>query len=111
LERRILLLWWFLATLGLACLVSPYASKLPDGLERIARDLGFVNKEAAPFHSPAPDYSLPGSMREKLPGSLVGVIGTAIVFVITVLLARALAGPRSKTKAPNDQEQHGPFLD
>jgi hypothetical protein len=94
-ERRILL-WWFIVSLGLAGFVSPYASQLPDGLEKIAHDLGFIHREDTLFRSPAPDYSWRGSICEKLPASLAGAIGTVIVFATAIFLAKALTAAKSK---------------
>lgn len=88
-ERRALL-WWFIVSLGLACFVSPYASRLPDGLERIAGDLGFIHRENVLFRSPAPGYSWEGSILAKLRASLAGLIGVVVVFATTILLAKTL---------------------
>jgi len=95
-STRKALLWWFIVSLGLAGFVSPYASQLPDGLERIARDLGFIHKENTFLRSPAPAYSWQGSILEKLPASLAGLIGVAIVFAMTILLAKILTAAQSR---------------
>jgi cobalt/nickel transport protein len=73
----------------LAMIVSPFASKLPDGLEKVAEDKGFLDKEAAPFFpSPIPDYAWPYFKSEKLATSFAGVFGTLIVFTLTYALAK-----------------------
>ena len=93
---RMILASWFVVSLCLAGLVSPYASRLPDGLERIAGDLGFINREDALLRSPAPDYSLQRSVFERLPASFAGIVGTVIVFAATILLAKALTVAKLK---------------
>jgi cobalt/nickel transport protein len=79
-----------LLALFLALFLSPFASSYPDGLEKVAEKLGFINKESAHLHSPLPDYTLPFVKNEKLSTSLAGVIGTIIVFAITILLGRII---------------------
>jgi len=94
-ERRVLV-WWFVISLCLAGFISPYASRLPDGLERVARDLRFIDAEKTVRYSPAPDYSWKGTVLEKLPTFLAGILGTVIVFATAVLLAKALSAATSK---------------
>lgn len=69
----------------LAFLISPFASKKPDGLERVAEDKGFLSRaEGKPiFSSPLADYIWPGLKNEKLAGSLAGLAGTLIVFGVS----------------------------
>jgi cobalt/nickel transport system permease protein len=72
------------ATVGLASL---FASTSPDGLEKVATDLGFINtSQAAPFELFA-DYSIPGF--DGVAGTaLAGVIGVLVVLLVIVLLNR-----------------------
>lgn len=88
------LLW---VGLGIALLaagvLSYYASSSPDGLERVAEDLGFAQyaQDSATAGSPVADYQIAG-----LPGrwsvGLAGVIGVAataaLAFGLFALLAR-----------------------
>ena len=68
----------------MAFFLSPLASSLPDGLERVAKDNGFI--EAGDRISNgialAPDYLFLGIKNEKLAVSLSGVLGTVIIFGI-----------------------------
>jgi len=96
--RRRMLLLWFIVSLLLAAFLSPYASQFPDGLEKIAADLGFIHRGEALFRSPIPDYSWQGHVSGRLPASLAGAIGTAIVFAVAILLARIFATARSAHK-------------
>lgn len=99
--------------LALALVVSPFASSLPDGLERVAHDLGFAAKAeetASPLAAPIPDYSLPGVTNGRLATALAGGIGTVAAFgaaalvggILTVGIGRpprAGVGRRSRTDA------------
>jgi len=96
-HRRILPLW-FIGSLLLAGFVSPYASQFPDGLEKIASDLGFIHRAEAVFRSPVPDYSWRGSVPCRLPASLAGAIGTIIVFAVATLLAKIFINMKSSRK-------------
>ena len=71
-------------TVGLASL---FASTSPDGLEKVATDLGFINaSQAAPFELFA-DYSVPG-FNGVAGTALAGVIGVLVVLLVIVLLNR-----------------------
>ena len=78
-------------TVGLASL---FASTSPDGLEKIASDLGFINaSQAAPFELFA-DYSVPGF--DGVAGTaLAGVIGALVVLAVIVLLNRLASARKS----------------
>ena len=72
-----------------ALFLSPLASSRPDGLERVAKDYGFIEKgEQVPvLKSPIPDYIFPGFKNEKLATSISGLLGTVIIFGIGCSLA------------------------
>lgn len=78
--------------LGIALLVaiflSPFASKSPDGLDRVAQDHGFDKKEAEqppakqlPFHNifGLGEYALQG-VPQEIATPAAGAIGTLITF-------------------------------
>jgi len=81
---------WFVAlalalAVGLAFVLSPYASGSPDGLNRVAGDKGFDGR--AELHSiqsssPIPGYAFPGIGDERLAKGVAGFIGTLGVFAI-----------------------------
>jgi cobalt/nickel transport protein len=58
------------ACLFLAGFVSPFASDLPDGLEKVASDLGFKEKEAPGVNviAIAPDYTFLGAPHKSVAG-------------------------------------------
>ena len=85
--------WAALAVLTLAAagLLSPWASDRPDGLERVAEDLGFVGREAAvPAFSPMPDYEVAGIPWEAARTGLAGLIGAVDLGVVLWSMLRAL---------------------
>ncbi len=74
----------FAVSLFLAGVVSFYASSNPDGLEKVAQDIGFI--ETAEEHTYADgalaDYGVKGIENERASvgiAGVIGVIGTAIV--------------------------------
>jgi len=79
-----------LAALAVAVLLSPFASSSPDGLERVAEDLGFIEKgEESMIKSPIPDYTFPGIKSEKVATALAGAVGTLLTFGAVYALGRA----------------------
>lgn len=74
----------FLISLFLAGVISFYASSSPDGLEKVAEDIGFL--ESAKDHTNTDgvlaDYGVKGIDNERASVGLagvIGVIGTAVV--------------------------------
>jgi cobalt/nickel transport protein len=88
-----------LVCLVLAAAVSPFASKAPDGLEKVASDEGFAHKEKPGLaHALIPDYVVRGVGSESLATALAGLIGALAAFGAALLLARVIvrrkgAGP------------------
>lgn len=84
---------WIWAGIGITLLVvllSPFASVDPDGLERVAIDLGFIGKAgSAPFEI-LPDYTLPFFDSTPLSTVMAGLIGVVMVGVIVYLIARGM---------------------
>jgi cobalt/nickel transport protein len=74
----------FLVSIFLAGVLSFYASSDPDGLEKVAGDIGFI--ETAKDHTYADgalaDYGVKGIKNERASvgvAGIIGVIGTAVV--------------------------------
>lgn len=70
------------------------ASSSPDGLERVAEDLGFADRAAPPHAAPLPDYAVPG-LSPGLSAPLAGLIGTLAVGGLAWGLGRGLTRARS----------------
>lgn len=79
-------------SLVLAGGVSYYASSQPDGLEKVAGDVGFLDsaEESAVKDSPLAEYSVAGVANERLSGGLAGIIGVASTAAISFGLFYAL---------------------
>ena len=71
-------------------LLSPLASAAPDGLERVAEDMGFLNiGQSAPYEI-LPDYTVPFLGATPLSTILAGVIGVIVVLVLALMAAMSL---------------------
>jgi cobalt/nickel transport protein len=80
-----------LIAVSLAVFIAPFASKSPDGLEKVAGDKGFLEKgETAVVSSPLADYSILGIKNKKLSTALSGVIGVIIIFGAVSFFGRLL---------------------
>ncbi len=78
--------------LAIAIFLSPFASSWPDGLEKVAKDLGFIEKGegAEVLKAPIPDYKYPGLDSEGVSTALSGTLGTLAMFGIGFGVARLL---------------------
>lgn len=78
--------WWVVGLVIVLALIllSPLASPWPDGLERVAEDHGFLQRQVEPLYKIMPDYVLPGVASESLATILAGAVGVLIVFGITL---------------------------
>jgi len=87
----------FLLATGLLLFVSPFASSWPDGLESVARGLGFEQRAlmSRSIASPMADYRIPGIGSPVAATMLAGFAGAIVVFVGSALLARGLVPPPS----------------
>ena len=79
-------------SLVLAGGVSFYASSQPDGLEKVAGDIGFLDsaKESAVEDGPLAGYGVAGVDNERISGGLAGVIGVASTAAVSFGLFYAL---------------------
>ncbi len=82
------------AALLVAGLLSPFASRWPDGLDRVAETLHFKQRERErPYVSaPLPEYKLPGVRDERWSTRLAGIAGTLAVFGLATLAGHLLRG-------------------
>lgn len=66
-------------SLFLAGFVSFYASSHPDGLEKVAEDIGFIEtaKDPATAGSALADYGVSGVENERASVGVAGIIGVA----------------------------------
>jgi cobalt/nickel transport system permease protein len=83
---------WVTVGLGIALVISVFsfaADANPDGLNRVAADLGFDGRALGPVYEILSGYSIPFLQDANLSRILAVVIGTLIVFGAAFLLARA----------------------
>jgi hypothetical protein len=84
---------------ALAFFVSPQASGKPDGLNKVAIDKGFADKEKphALDDSPTAGYAVTGVDNERLSTGLAGIIGVTVTFglgfAVFALVRRRNRGP------------------
>ena len=71
----------------LLAIASPLASSHPDGLEWVARKYGFAGSQQNPLFQLIPNYLLPGVRDKDWATILAAVLGTLIVFGVTVGVA------------------------
>ncbi|MGQ9501709.1 MAG: energy-coupling factor ABC transporter permease [Anaerolineae bacterium] len=84
---------WVVVGLVIALIVavlSPIASADPDGLERVAIDMGFEEIAAAPPYELLPDYVIPFLGESPLSTILAGVIGALVVAAVALVVGRLL---------------------
>ncbi len=88
---------WVLAGVLVSALVvvlSPLASSNPDGLERVAMDLGFFGRSAdAPYHLLS-GYTLPFLGETPLSTILAGLVGVGVVVLVVMFLTRLVRARR-----------------
>jgi cobalt/nickel transport system permease protein len=74
-------------------LLAPFASADPDGLEKVAEDLGFIAVASESPYELIPDYTLPFLGETALSTIAAGGIGVLVVAALAVLAARMLVRP------------------
>ena len=89
-------------SLGLGMFISPIASTWPDGLEKVAAAFGFLGRAVKTplFPSPIPDYALPGITSPAWATAVAGGIGTTVVFLVVLVIARLIFPRRRETAGP-----------
>lgn len=94
-SQKRFILFGFVLALAIAVFLSPLVSSWPDGLERVAENLGFLKKAGQSGvtwwnHSPLPDYKLPGIQNEGWATALAGLLGTMALVGLGWGIARLL---------------------
>ena len=105
---RIFLLGGLLVAIGLAMLVSGFASSSPDGLNKVAEDHRFATtaKQHLFENGPLAGYAVKGVGNDRLSIGISGLIGVLVTFGIGLALfavVRAMRSDRDRsepTRAP-----------
>jgi cobalt/nickel transport system permease protein len=79
----------FVAALGVALFVAPFACPWPDGLDHVAAQLGFDRQQTS-HPAPVAGYQMPGVHWAVGATAAAGGAGTVIVFGLAWVLGRAL---------------------
>jgi len=85
----------FIAALLIAGVLSWFASSSPDGLERIAEDLGFAGKAGGSAFSLMPDYTVPG-VKGFWSNALAGIIGVCATFGVIYVVGKVITHRRNR---------------
>lgn len=83
-QRRSLLITGIVIAIVVAAASAFLASSSPDGLERVAEDLGFLEHAQDAPYSILPDYTVPGLGEGPLSTIAAGVIGVVIVALLAI---------------------------
>lgn len=78
-------------TAAIVALASLFASASPDGLEKIAADLGFLDSAQRPLFDIFADYTIPG-LEGPLSTIVAGLVGVAAVLLLLAALGRIARG-------------------
>ena len=89
---------WLVTLIGvglaffLAAVLSPFASSSPDGLEKVAEDMGVMDRIMELWTaSPLPDYSVTSISDSAMSTAIAGVIGVAIVLAVCYAIIKLLS--------------------
>jgi hypothetical protein len=108
-STRALVLAGLLVALLLAGVVSFYASRSPDGLNRVAEDKGFSDTQTkhASDGSPLAGYGTKGVTDERLSRGLAGVAGCVVVLALAGGLTYVVRRRGAGDEAPRAHAEHG----
>ena len=84
---------FLLVSIGLAGIVSFYASSSPDGLEKVAGDIGFIEtaKDHTLDNSALADYGVAGIENERLSVGIAGIVGVIATGVLMYLIVKFIS--------------------
>lgn len=105
-DRRVIV-YGLLIAAGLAVFVAPFASRWPDGLEKVAEQLSFAGKAAREpvLDAPIAGYAFPGLASPVAATALAGAAGTVVMFVFAFVMARLLT-PGRAAGPPTAADRH-----
>jgi cobalt/nickel transport system permease protein len=89
---------WVIGGIAIALflvLLAPFASASPDGLERVAEDVGFIGAAASAPYELLPDYTIPFLGPTSLSTIVAGIIGALVVAGLVYLIGRSIVGRRA----------------
>lgn len=81
----------------LVIVAAAFASSSPDGLDWVARGLGFAQGSESGL-APFPSYAVPALGHSFLSTLITGLIGIASVFIVVYLAGKFILGLRDRPK-------------
>lgn len=78
----------FAAAAFIAAVLSQFSSQFPDGLQWVAKELGFFPEKTGSFFAVMPGYSLPWLGSNAGPAGLAGFFGVIAVSALAIATAR-----------------------
>lgn len=90
---------WVVPVIGVLLIsgvLSLFASSWPDGLEAVAEQYGFKDKEAVAIENPTPlaDYTVKGLEEQPIGTSIAGLLGSAFSFGAAFGIAQLVVKPK-----------------
>ena len=85
--------------IGLIFLITPFTSKMPDGLEKVSKHtVGFIKKDdfKSSVDALLPGYTVPAIKHKFDTKRYAGIIGMFVVFGVTVFVGYLLKKRRKK---------------
>ncbi|CAN5148756.1 hypothetical protein BH20ACT22_BH20ACT22_12720 [soil metagenome] len=107
-NTKVFIVAGLLLAIGLALLVSPFASGSPDGLNKVAIDKGFDDQATshALDGSPLAGYAVKGIDDAKISKGLSGLIGVLLTFGIGLAMFGALRSSRARSQGSQPGGTH-----
>jgi cobalt/nickel transport system permease protein len=95
------IIYGIITIMGLLIFVTPFISRLPDGLEKAAALLGFETKalEVSVIASPMNGYKYPDIGSSSLATTLAGLVGAVVVFILSLVISSMLVKKSDKQRA------------
>ncbi len=78
----------FGAAIFIGAVLSQFASSAPDGLEWVAKNLGFLKETVAPSGGLFPEYTIPWLGEGSASAGLAGLVGVIVTAVFAAMFAR-----------------------
>ena len=79
----------------LAVVLSPMASANPDGLERVAKDMGFLHLGRTASYQILPNYTIPFLGNTALSTIVAGAVGALVLLGLMIVIGQVLRKRRA----------------
>jgi len=96
------LVYGLIVAAALGVFVSPFACQWPDGLDHVAKVIGFGHREVE-RRSVITNYQFPGISNLRVATAVAGLVGTLLAFAVALGLSRVLMRSRAGTVTAGDE--------